>query len=83
MKNLISNTYQNIQEKQDIIWKNQRLDVILEYRSIFSPPLNFITYIFDAINNNDSKYERNAKFESKHCYFFTIYGNLKKLNIFK
>ena len=78
MKNLISNTYQNIQEKQDIIWKNQRLDVILEYRSIFSPPLNFITYIFDAINNNsDNNNENNTKFESKHYYFLQFMEILK------
>ena len=52
----LSNTYQSIQEKSDIVWKNQRYQVILEYRSIFAPPLNWIKFILDYNNfetNND------------------------------
>jgi hypothetical protein len=50
----LSNTYQSIQEKSDIVWKNQRYQVILEYRSIFAPPFNWIKLIHDYIDNIDT-----------------------------
>ena len=50
----LSNTYQSIQEKSDIVWKNQRYQVILEYKSIFAPPFNWINFILDCINNIDT-----------------------------
>ncbi len=54
----LSNTYYSIQEKSDIVWKNQRYQFILEYRSIFAPPLNLIKFILDYINIDTDPVER-------------------------
>ena len=49
-----SNTYEKIQEKSDTVWKNQRYQVILEYRSIFSPPINWINFIYEFVTRGGS-----------------------------
>jgi hypothetical protein len=41
-----SNTYENIQEKSDIVWKNQRYSLIVEYYQLVPAPLNLLVYFF-------------------------------------
>ena len=46
----LSNTYENIQEKSDIVWKNQRYGLIVEYYYLVPSPLNLLAYIYNIIN---------------------------------
>ena len=43
---LSSNTYENIQERSDIVWKNQQYGLIVEYYYLVPAPINFFVYIF-------------------------------------
>ena len=47
---LSSNTYENIQERSDIVWKNQRYGLIVEYYYLVPSPLNLLAYIYNIIN---------------------------------
>ena len=48
----ISNTYEQIQDKSDTVWKNQRYQLIYEYINspILPPPLNIFLYLWYLIN---------------------------------
>jgi hypothetical protein len=48
----LSSTYQHIQEKSDVVWKNQRYHLICEYvkSPILPPPLNLIIYPYFFVN---------------------------------
>ena len=40
----LSNTYENIQQRSDIVWKNQRYSFIVEYYQLVPAPLNLLVY---------------------------------------
>ena len=45
----LSNTYDKIQAESDMIWKNQRFQLIYEYieSPILPPPLNILIYLWN------------------------------------
>ncbi len=72
----LSNTYQSIQEKSDMVWKNQRYQVILEYRIILAPPLYLIKYILDYMNidaNLDDSSDTNSEWKSFKLTSFWVF----------
>jgi hypothetical protein len=46
----LSHTYEKIQGKSDLIWKNQRFQLIYEYieSPILPPPLNVLIYLWKS-----------------------------------
>ena len=88
-----SNTYEKIQQKSDIVWKNQRYHLIFEYidSPIIPPPLNLIHSIWfsifkkpDCATTTKDKfmvYEENVtdtNFYSNFCFNLSV--SLNKLN---